>query len=154
MKKVIQRIGILLTSLCLIFFLFGNLKLPRAEAQEMPAKIISDVPTVRTIIDPIADWINERVFDALIFVGEKLAEQSPFNLPPIVPFILVPEDVGHVIPDSNNPLYGTYSTTMKFTNGITGKTVEIINPRMYRDSLQSEWQLTPDLKGLVEQSFS
>ncbi len=60
-------------------------------------------------------------------------------------------DVGYTIPDSNNPLYGTYSTTMKLENKETRKTYTVSHPRMYRVSLDSEWELAPDLKELVEQ---
>lgn len=64
------------------------------------------------------------------------------------------KDVGDTIPDSNNPLYGTYSTTMKFRNKKTGKTYQITHPRMYRVSLYSEWELAPDLHELVDQALS
>jgi hypothetical protein len=150
MKKTIQRIGILLTLLCLIFFLFGSIKSPRVEAQEMPVKINFSVPTVVGIVDPIGDWIKTKVIETLIFVGEKLVEIP--NMPPIVP--VIHENYGYIIPDSDNPLYGTYSTSMTFKNEKKGKTYIIRYPRMYRVSLESEWQLTPDLQELIEQAIS
>jgi hypothetical protein len=98
------------------------------------------------------------LWEITIWVGERIAETViGYTIPQVIDQLLqniLHRDVGYVIPDSNNPLYGTYSTTMEFKNITTGKPYKIPHPRMYRVSLQSEWELAPDLKAVVDQALS
>lgn len=60
---------------------------------------------------------------------------------------------GYVIPDSDNPLKGTYTKEMTFTitdSSGKDKSYTITRPRMVRESEKDVWRLAPETDKLVE----
>jgi hypothetical protein len=95
------------------------------------------VINMNKVIQPVIKVVSSIVCVlSVVFILGSIPRTEIF-VPPIVP----PTDIGHVIPDKENALQGTYSKDIRF-KGI--HSLVLHQPRMYRDSETSKWYLAPD----------
>lgn len=86
-------------------------------------------------------YVIEAVVDSILQSGG-----SNSNSKQVLPF---------VITDSDDPLRGTWSTSMEFerNNPLPVKTFIVVQPKMVRDSQTSKWELDPEVKRSLAKAF-
>lgn len=95
-------------------------------------------------------------YEIFVYIGDQLIGTAVGQTIEIVLDKITKSFQDHVIIDFDNQNKGTWSGNMNFKcdGASSQQTYTLKQPRMYRESTDSPWQLAPDFRKKVDQIFN